>query len=156
MIRSKRLRNVGKYGPEQRQIALRTAFVSRFIVLREDKRSRAHRAIEKLEWSKEQTAAGLFDLFKQIFEKCNEDPTQAERDLIRALEHAERSVDHFMEQYIERATQNFADALRDHKRSNELLFGNGASNTAHSIGWRVPTPKEKYVFGPKKPAKIFS
>ena len=156
MIRSKRLRNVGIYGPHERQVALRTAFVSRFIVLREEKKSRAHRAIEKLEWSKEETASGLFTRFKEIFDSCKDDETHAERDLVKALEHAERSVDHFMEQYLGRATQSFADALRDHKRSNELLFGSGVSYVSSPIGWKVPKPKEKYVFSPKKPAKVLS
>ena len=39
--------------------ARRTAFVARFIVLRESKRTRAHRVIETMEWADQTTAGGI-------------------------------------------------------------------------------------------------
>ena len=47
--------------------ARRTAFVARFIVLRESKRTKAHRIIEKMSWSDDTTAEELAMMFRQVF-----------------------------------------------------------------------------------------
>lgn len=125
--------------PERRRIALRTAFIARFIVLREGRRSRAHRLIEQLSWSVECTAQDIYRAIRDSFIKNGDKLGPVDRDLRRALEHAERSVDHFIGQYCERATLNFRDALIDYGKSNELLFGEDPSgaDVPRSGGWRL-------------------
>ena len=44
--------------------ARRTAFVARFIVLRESKRTRAHRVIEMMDWDDQTTAEDLMERFR--------------------------------------------------------------------------------------------
>ena len=48
--------------------ARRTAFVARFIVLRESKRTRAHRAIELMEWVNFTTVEELATRFRAAFD----------------------------------------------------------------------------------------
>ncbi len=122
----------------EKTIARRTAFLSRFIVLREGRRSRAHRMIEELCWNDDTSAEQLSEMFRAAF-KANGDKMQpVERDLKRALAHADRSVSHFVGQYLDRATQNFRDALVDYDRSNKLLFGDNPEDVPRSGGWRIP------------------
>ena len=122
--------------PELRRIALRTAFIARFIVLREGRRSRAHRQIEQLTWPAQATAYDLYTLLRETFVANGDRLQPVDRDLRRALEHSERSVDYFVEQYVDRQTLSFKDALRDYYRSNQLLFGEDGE-VPRTGGWRV-------------------
>jgi hypothetical protein len=133
------LRNLRKEtDPQVRRIAARTAFIARFIVLREGRRSRAHRLIEQLTWDIEATADDVMKLIREAFVENGDRLGPVERDLRRALEHAERSVDHFIDQYVGRATTSFREALSDYDRSNRLLFGEDKEEVPRSGGWRVP------------------
>lgn len=122
--------------PELRRVAVRTAFVARFIVLREGRRSRAHRLIEELVWDTKSTAGELYDKFREAFVANGDRLGPIDRDLRRALEHAEKSVDYFIQPYIDRATTSFRDALIDYQRSNELLFGEEGTAPRNG-GWRT-------------------
>lgn len=121
--------------------ARRTAFVARFIVLRESKRSRAHRVIELLKWSDETTAEQLAEVFRNIFVKNGDKLGPVNRDIRRALEHSKRSLKHFVQEYSLRSTLSFIDALYDYERSNALLFGD-EEQPKHG-GWRLPKELEK-------------
>ena len=125
--------------PELRRVAVRTAFIARFIVLREGRRSRAHRFIEQLSWETTATANDLCDKIRQAFLDNGDRLGPVDRDLKRALDHAERSIDYFIQPYIERATLTFRDALLDYQRSNQLLFGDedSGSATPRNGGWRI-------------------
>ncbi len=125
--------------PELLRVALRTAFVSRFIVLREGRRSRAHREIEKMSWTEESTAEDLYKQFREAFEKNGDKLQPVDRDLKRAMQHAKRSVDFFIEQYTERSTLSFQQALEDYERSNALLFGDDEEDAPRTGGWRLPS-----------------
>jgi hypothetical protein len=114
--------------------ARRTAFVARFIVLREARRTRAHRRIEQLAWVKETTAEELADEFRRAFKENGDNMVPVNRDIRRALAHAERSINHFIGEYSSRATLNFIDALMDYERSNKLLFGD--DEQPKTGGWR--------------------
>ena len=116
--------------------ARRTAFVARFIVLREGKRSRAHRKIEMLEWPKETSAEQLAEAFRVVFRENGDNMGPVERDIKRALGHASRSLNHFIREYATRATLNFIDSLWDYERSNMLLFGH--DERPKPGGWRLP------------------
>ncbi len=122
-------------------IARRTAFVARFIVLRERKRSRAHRMIELMEWDEDTTAEELAHRFREAFVQNGDKLSAVDRDIKRALLHADKSLWHFAEQYCERATTSFVDALKDYDRSNKLLFGD--EDAPHSGGWQYPEEIEK-------------
>lgn len=128
-----------KVDPVTRNSALRTAFVARFIVLREGRRSRAHRIIEEMAWSEETQALELYERFRQAFIENGDKLQPVDRDLKRAWAHAERSVDYFIEQYLGRTCLSFCEALEDYDRSNRLLFGDDPANVPRNGGWRVPT-----------------
>lgn len=115
--------------------ARRTAFVARFIVLREARRTRAHRKIEKISWTKETTAEELSEIFRQAFLENGDNMVPVNRDIRRALAHAERSINHFIGEYSSRSTLNFIDALCDYERSNKLLFGE--DEQPKTGGWRL-------------------
>ena len=119
--------------------AKRTAFVARFIVLREGRRSRAHRAIEDLSWDDLATAEDLYQMFRDAFLQNGDKLQPVDRDLNRALEHAHCSVDYFVDQYIGRSTLSFKQALEDYERSNRLLFGDDPEEVPRSGGWRLPS-----------------
>lgn len=121
-----------------RMLALRTAFVTRFILLRESKRSKAHRLIEMMTWDDRASAEDLFDMFREAFIQNGDKLEAVDRDLKRALSHAYCSIEHFIGQYVSRSTDNFLDALKDYKKSNQLLFGDEADTAIKSVGWRVP------------------
>jgi hypothetical protein len=124
--------------PEARRIALRTAFISRFILLREARRSRAHRIIEAMSWDNLTTAEDLYDRFRSAFIQNGDKLESVDRDLRRALSHAYCSIEHFLGQYVNRSTLNFMDALEDYKKSNKLLFGDDVDKEIKSVGWRLP------------------
>lgn len=134
--------------------ARRTAFISRFIVLREGKKSKAHRKIEMIEWSDATRTEELLEVVRKIFEDCGDNLATVDRDLRRALAHADRlnpiknkdSKDTFeshfsiwplIEEYNKRACNNFIDALFDYERSNKLLFGEEGDQPKLG-GWRLP------------------
>jgi hypothetical protein len=123
----------------EQRIALRTAFVARFIVLREARRTRAHRTIEAMSWAKEATAEELYGKFRQAFIDNGDKMQPVDRDLRRAFDHARRSVDYFVKHYVERSTTTFRDALADYERSNQLLFGeeNDDAEQPRAGGWRL-------------------
>lgn len=121
--------------------ARRTAFVARFIVLRESKRSRSHRVIEHMEWQDSTSAEELCEMFRKVFVQNGDNMDPVERDLRRALAHANRSINHFISEYDSRATLNFIDALHDYERSNQLLFGDDEHPKLG--GWRLPQDLER-------------
>lgn len=132
-------RNTNELTEEQNRSvvqARRTAFVARFIVLRESKRTKAHRVIELLEWNKDTTAETLCAIFRQIFVDNGDNMMPVDRDLRRALAHANRSLNYFINEYASRATLNFIESLEDYERSNSLLFG--ADEQPKPGGWRLP------------------
>ena len=131
-----------KIDPMQSRIAQRTAFVARFIVLREGRRSRAHRVIEDMVWSEDASADDLYKRFRAAFEENGDKLQPVDRDLNRALKHSKRSVEYFIDQYLERATLSFREALCDYVRSNALLFGESEDESPRSGGWRLPDPSE--------------
>lgn len=135
--------------------ARRTAFISRFIVLREGKKSKAHRQVEALEWSDNTTTEELLATIKGIFANFGDNASSVDRDLKRAKAHADRLnpyhipeskpanyESHFslwplIEEYNKRSCTNFVDALFDYERSNRLLFGDEADQPKLG-GWRLP------------------
>jgi len=116
--------------------ARRTAFVARFIVLRESKRTRAHRVIELMEWDDGVNAEELAERFRQVFRDNGDNMIPVERDLRRALAHSARSLNYFVKEYNTRSTLSFIDSLFDYERSNTLLFG--ADEQPKPGGWRLP------------------
>lgn len=121
--------------------ARRTAFVARFIVMREAKRSRSHRVIEQMEWEVGTSAEELYERFRQVFIENGDNMEPVDRDLRRAIGHASRSINHFIAEYAERATLNFIDSLYDYERSNALLFGDDEHPKLG--GWRLPQDLER-------------
>jgi hypothetical protein len=116
------------------QRARRTAFLARFIVLRENKRSRAHRIIETLSWHPDTSAEDCAALIRKAFTDNGDKLTPVDRDIRRALAHSDRSFRYFLDEYAERATDKFIDALLDYERSNLLLFEN--ASPPRSTGWK--------------------
>jgi len=128
----------GEFSPEMEralQRARRTAFVARFIVLREAKRTKSHRIIEMMEWQDDTTAEELYERFRQVFVENGDNMVPVDRDLRRALAHASRSLQYFVREYQERATTSFIEALFDYERSNHLLFGE--DEQPKPGGWRL-------------------
>jgi hypothetical protein len=123
--------------------ARRTAFIARFIVLRESKRTRAHRVIEQLEWHDETTAEELCERFRSIFSDNGDNMEPVNRDLRRALAHANRSLTYFVREYADRATKNFIDALFDYERSNLLLFR--GDEKPKPGGWLLPSELKRSI-----------
>ena len=118
--------------------AMRTAFVARFIVLREGRRSRAHRIIEHMSWDDATTVEELLARFREAFVQNGDKLQPVDRDLRRAIEHARCSARYFIEQYLGRGCLSFRDALTDYSRSNKLLFGED-EDVPRSGGWRLPS-----------------
>jgi hypothetical protein len=121
--------------------ARRAAFVARFIVLREGKRTRAHRTIEMMEWEDLTTVEELAHRFREAFVENGDNMTPVDRDLRRALAHSFRSLKYFVAEYAQRATTDFIGALEDYGCSNELLFG--GEEQPRSGGWRLPLELRK-------------
>lgn len=116
--------------------ARRTAFVARFIVLREGKRTRAHRLIESMEWDDLTTVEELAQRFRQAFLDNGDSMMPVDRDLRRSLAHSYRSLKFFVKEYSRRATGDFVTALEDYGFSNQLLFAD--EEQPRSGGWRLP------------------
>ncbi len=116
--------------------ARRTAFVARFIVLREGKRTKAHRVIELMEWGNLTTVEELCARFRVAFQENGDVMMPVDRDLRRSLAHSHRSLKYFILEYSKRATLNFIDALEDYACSNKLLFTD--DEQPRSGGWRLP------------------
>jgi len=125
--------------PVERAKATRTAFVARFIVLREGRRSRAHRIIEQMSWDEDTLVEELYERFKEAFSENGDKIDPVMRDLNRALAHAQRSVTYFINQYLQRSTLSFKDALEDYEYSNKVLFGSDEEAVPRSGGWRLPS-----------------
>lgn len=117
--------------------ARRTAFVARFIVLRESKRTRAHRVIELMEWEDLTTAEELYERFRKAFVDNGDNMEPVDRDLRRAFSHSQRSIKFFITEYATRSTLSFIESLEDYERSNSLLFGNDEDQPKPG-GWRLP------------------
>jgi hypothetical protein len=128
--------------PALKVVAIRTAFIARFIVLREGRRSRAHRAIEKLTWNVNTSSNELAERIRQTFVDNGDKLEPVNRDISRALRHAERSAVYFIQEYLDRATLNFAQALLDYEKSNKMLFGEDNINGPRKGGWRLETLTE--------------
>lgn len=135
--------------------ARRTAFVARFIVLREGKRTKAHRAIEMMEWEDLTTVEELAGRFRQAFVDNGDVMMPVDRDLRRSLAHSYRSLKFFIKEYARRATLSFIAALDDYGYSNELLFSD--EEQPRSGGWRLPHElkrlKEERKVAAKAPAR---
>ena len=116
--------------------ARRTAFVARFIVLREGKRTKAHRVIELMEWDELTTVEELAHRFRNAFSENGDNMFPVDRDLRRAVAHSFRSIKFFVTEYATRATQDFVEALVDYERSNQLLFSD--DDAPKPGGWRLP------------------
>lgn len=121
--------------------ARRTAFVARFIVLREGKRTRAHRVIEMMEWDGLTTVEELAVRFRNCFVENGDNMVPVDRDLRRAVAHSLRSIKFFVSEYSVRASRSFIEALEDYARSNELLFG--VDEQPKPGGWRLPHEPRK-------------
>lgn len=130
--------------------ARRTAFVARFIVLRESKRTRAHRLIELMAWDEYTTAEELYESFRNAFIQNGDNMEPVDRDLRRAFSHSQRSLRFFISEYSARSTGSFVEALEDYARSNELLFG--ADDQPKPGGWRLPHELRKAKKEPTKNA----
>jgi|688.fasta_scaffold474851_1 hypothetical protein len=118
--------------------ARRTAFVARFIVLREGKRTRAHRVIEMMDWDDLATVEELCERFRNAFIENGDNMVPVERDLRRAVAHSQRSLKFFVSEYSARSTFSFIESLQDYARSNELLFGAEEEEQPKPGGWRLP------------------
>jgi hypothetical protein len=129
---------VSEVGDSDREIirARRTAFIARFIVLREGKRTKAHRAIEMMEWEDLTTVEELVGWIRQAFVDNGDVMMPVDRDLRRALAHSYRSLKFFIKEYSRRATLDFVAALEDYGYSNQLLFSD--DDQPRSGGWRLP------------------
>lgn len=121
--------------------ARRTAFVARFIVLREGKRTKAHRVIEMMEWDDLTTVEDLAHRFRVAFEENGDNMFPVDRDLRRAVAHSFRSIKFFVSEYATRATRDFVEALMDYERSNQLLFSD--DDAPKPGGWRLPKEIER-------------
>lgn len=136
-----RYRGATQVDPVLRELAIRTAFVARFIVLREGRRSRAHRIIEKLVWDSNTTAKELALKIRQAFIDNGDKLQPVDRDIQRALKHAERSAGYFIEEYVGRATVSFEEALSDYEKSNRVLFGDDPKDVPRCGGWKLKNQK---------------
>ncbi|MCS6892954.1 MAG: hypothetical protein NZO16_00045 [Deltaproteobacteria bacterium] len=102
--------------------ARRTAFVSKFIILRENKVSRAHEIIEKLAWDDTDSHYTLAKAFEKIFNFFGEDKSYM-KDIEKALLSAKSLSAAFIKEYATRSGKCFLEALLDHERSIFILFG---------------------------------
>jgi hypothetical protein len=121
--------------------ARRTSFTARFIVLREGKRSRSHRIIEMMSWDDLTTAEDLYAKFRKAFIDNKDSMMPVDRDLKRALAHADRSLTFFVREYNTRSTKSFIESLEDYGKSNQLLFGD--DEQPKPGGWRLPSELRK-------------
>lgn len=139
MVNSPYKSTVSPVSPEEQRAlvrARRTSFVARFIVLREGKRSKAHRIIEMMAWDDQTSVEELYQKFRDIFVANKDSMTPVDRDLRRALAHADRALTFFVREYNTRSTCSFIESLEDYGRSNQLLFGD--DEQPKPGGWRLP------------------
>ena len=115
--------------------AQRTAFLASFIVIREAKRSRAHRKIELMSWSDDATAWDIAQQLGKIFQDNGDKVSSIERDLNRALLHAEKLPLTLYQEYSQRAVCSFVEALKDYETSNSLLFS-AQDEGPKLVGWQ--------------------
>ncbi|MBL7662865.1 hypothetical protein JNK13_08960 [bacterium] len=121
-----------------RKIALRTAFVARFIILRENRKSKVNKAIEDLSWSLDATVDEIYRVIRKTLTEAGDRTQIVDRDLKRAKAYSERTVDYFIDQYLSRATTSFRDALADYQRSSELLGRDESiQKRSQRSGWRI-------------------
>ncbi len=119
--------------------AIRTAFVAKFILLRESKRSKAHRTIEKLSWLENTSVKDLHTIIRNEFIRNGDKLIAVDKDLDRALMYAKASANYFLSQYLSRECLSFREALLDYERSNELLFGTPDCPENKRKGWKFST-----------------
>lgn len=127
----------GEVDDSLRVQAMRTAFVARFIVLREGRRTRAHRVIEAMKWEQETTAEELYNRFRKAFIDNGNNLKPVDRDLRRAMDHAKCSATYFVHQYVGRQTLSFQQSLLDYEKSNRLLFGDNPKDVPRKGGWKL-------------------
>jgi hypothetical protein len=125
--------------------ARRTAFVARFIVLRESKRSRAHRVIEGMCWDDITTVEELAQRFREAFLENGDLMPSVDRDLRRAMAHTHRPLRYLVDEYSKRATRSFLDALEDYSRSNTILFASDDVSHPPFGGWRLPSEVKQAI-----------
>lgn len=118
--------------------ALRNAFIARFIVLTNRRRSRANGLLKKLTWTEEVTAEQLAEIIKGIFVSANDFNETIEKDIAKSIEHANYSAIFFTEYYHQRSILSIKEAVEDYKRSNELLFGDRETTSSS----KLPTVEE--------------
>lgn len=129
--------NKPKHTEDELRIAKRTAFVARFIVLREGRRTKAHRMIEEMTWSEDSDAEALANMFRAAFLMNGDKVKRFEKDLKKALDHAEYSSRYHVDHYIERACLSFREAIEDYHRTNSLLFEEDSPDKPKSGGWQA-------------------
>lgn len=112
--------------------ARRTAFVSKLIILRENKISRAHSILERLHWDDTTTYWELYKVFYRVL-RLFEKPVNFKRDLDQAREHAKNLSPTFVREYANRSGQSFLEALIDYEKSIYILFG--AEYLRTLVGW---------------------
>ena len=94
-----------------------------------------------MDWREQTTAEELSERFRQSFVANGDNMEPVERDIRRALAHANRSLNFFIQEYAFRSTLNFIDSLYDYEKSNALLFGDDES--PRMGGWRMPQELER-------------
>ncbi|MCS6960896.1 MAG: hypothetical protein NZT61_00120 [Deltaproteobacteria bacterium] len=112
--------------------AQRTAFVSKFIILRETKISPAHTVIEMLTWEDKTTYLELANAFEKIFKVTGRDKTYL-KDIKKAIEHAKNLSIAFVNEYARRSGLSFLESLIDYEKSIFILFG--PNYLSSIIGW---------------------
>lgn len=112
--------------------ARRTAFVSKFIILRENKISRSHAILERLHWDDTTTYYDLYRAFYKIL-RAFDKPLCFKKDLDKAKEHAKTLSPTFVREYANRSGQSFLEALIDYEKSVYILFG--ADHLRTLLGW---------------------
>lgn len=90
-----------------------------------------------MKWTTATTAEDLYRSFREAFISNGDKLQPVDRDLKRALEHADCSANYFVDQYAGRVTLSFREALEDYERSNRLLFGDDPEEVPRSGGWRL-------------------
>ncbi len=90
-----------------------------------------------MHWNTDTTADDLYREFRQAFITNGDKLQPVDRDLNRALEHADCSANYFVDQYADRVTLSFRESLEDYERSNRLLFGDDPEEVPRTGGWRL-------------------
>ena len=101
-----------------------------------------------MEWDDFTTAEEIAERIRKVFIENGDNMEPVERDIKRAMAHANRSLSHFVGEYSLRSTLTFIDALFDYEKSNQLLFGD--DDQPKFGGWRLP---QELLRSKKKKAK---